>query len=119
MSRPVAAYRQYWRPTWSAARLTPFPSAESSGHEPCAMTQDMRRTESDTDAVRQGMKVQSESHEPAVAGADLAVARRVLDVEAREIDRTSVVEGKSVSVRVDLGGGRFIKKKKYMITYNQ
>src|SRR3546814_13192045 len=49
------------------------------------MTQDMRRTESDTDAVRQGMKVQSESHEPAVAGADLAVARRVLDVEARAI----------------------------------
>src|SRR3546814_14678634 len=83
MSRPVAAYRQYWRPTWSAARLTPFPSAESSGHEPCAMTQDMRRTESDTDAVRQGMKVQSESHEPAVAGADLAVARRVPDVQAR------------------------------------
>src|SRR3546814_19468598 len=85
MSRPVAAYRQYWRPTWSAARLTPFPSAESSGHEPCAMTQDMRRTESDTDAVRQGMKVQSESHEPAVAGADLPVARRVPDVEARAI----------------------------------
>src|SRR3546814_18846329 len=28
-----------------------------------------------------------------------------------EIDRTSVVSGKSVSVRVDLGGGRFIKKK--------
>src|SRR3546814_11284008 len=27
-------------------------------------------------------------------------------------DRKSVVEGKSVSVRVDLGGGRFIKKKK-------
>src|SRR3546814_13325981 len=27
------------------------------------------------------------------------------------IDRKSVVEGKSVSVRVDLGGGRIIKKK--------
>src|SRR3546814_20713198 len=27
-------------------------------------------------------------------------------------DRKSVVEGKSVSVRVDLGGGRLIKKKK-------
>src|SRR3546814_10805165 len=85
MSRPVAAYRQYWRPTWSAARLTPFPSAESSGHEPCAMTQDMRRTESDTDAVRQGMKVQSESHEPAVAGADLAVARRRSEEHTSEL----------------------------------
>src|SRR3546814_19723299 len=29
-----------------------------------------------------------------------------------EIDRKSVVEGKSVSVRVDLGGRRIIKKKK-------
>src|SRR3546814_17575809 len=28
-------------------------------------------------------------------------------------DRTSVVEGKSVSVRVDLGGRRIIKKKKH------
>src|SRR3546814_11304969 len=30
----------------------------------------------------------------------------------RHIDRKSVVEGKSVSVRVDLGGRRIIKKKK-------
>src|SRR3546814_11767046 len=30
----------------------------------------------------------------------------------RDIDRKSVVEGKSVSVRVDLGGRRIIKKKK-------
>src|SRR3546814_17244840 len=30
----------------------------------------------------------------------------------RETDRKSVVEGKSVSVRVDLGGRRIIKKKK-------
>src|SRR3546814_11586769 len=30
-------------------------------------------------------------------------------------DRKSVVEGKSVSVRVDLGGGRSIKKKKKYI----
>src|SRR3546814_12032318 len=29
-----------------------------------------------------------------------------------ELDRKSVVSGKSVSVRVDLGGRRFIKKKK-------
>src|SRR3546814_18918389 len=28
------------------------------------------------------------------------------------LDRTKVVWGKSMSVRVDLGGGRFIKKKK-------
>src|SRR3546814_15506373 len=30
----------------------------------------------------------------------------------RQIDRKSVVEGKSVSVRVDLGGRRIIKKKR-------
>src|SRR3546814_12648670 len=39
---------------------------------------------------------------PAVLGAIAVVA----------IDRKSVVEGKSVSVRVDLGGRRIIKKKK-------
>src|SRR3546814_12368174 len=32
---------------------------------------------------------------------------------ACRLDRKSVVEGKSVSVRVDLGGRRIIKKKKY------
>src|SRR3546814_19417737 len=30
----------------------------------------------------------------------------------KSVDRKSVVEGKSVSVRVDLGGRRYIKKKK-------
>src|SRR3546814_17208010 len=30
----------------------------------------------------------------------------------QEVDRKSVVQGKSVSVRVDFGGGRIIKKKK-------
>src|SRR3546814_11048384 len=34
------------------------------------------------------------------------------DHRARRADRKSVVEGKSVSVRVDLGGRRIIKKKK-------
>src|SRR3546814_16600789 len=33
-------------------------------------------------------------------------------VRSNAIDRESVGEGKSVSVRVDLGGGRIIKKKK-------
>src|SRR3546814_12886737 len=35
------------------------------------------------------------------------------DVSPITADRKSVVEGKSVSVRVDLGGRRTIKKKKY------
>src|SRR3546814_16299971 len=34
-------------------------------------------------------------------------------------DRKSVVSGKSVSVRVDLGGSRIIKKKKQRITQNK
>src|SRR3546814_11141557 len=34
-------------------------------------------------------------------------------------DRKSVVEGKSVSVRVDLGGRRLIKKKKIMINHKR
>src|SRR3546814_15840338 len=32
-----------------------------------------------------------------------------------QADRKSVVEGKSVSVRVDLGGRRIIKKKKHIV----
>src|SRR3546814_9365097 len=35
-----------------------------------------------------------------------------LEIEARPRDRQSVVEGKSVSVSVDLGGGRINKKKR-------
>src|SRR3546814_20394921 len=37
-----------------------------------------------------------------------------LDVVSRIQDRKSVVSGKSVSVRVDLGGGRLIKNKNKM-----
>src|SRR3546814_12426474 len=38
---------------------------------------------------------------------------------ARTVDRKSVVEGKSVSVRVDLGGRRIIKKKNKLIVINR
>src|SRR3546814_14803001 len=50
-------------------------------------------------------------------GADIGVAVAAgvaldgLDVGPERIDRTSVVEGTSVSVRVDLGGRRSIKTK--------
>src|SRR3546814_20529240 len=37
---------------------------------------------------------------------------RLIERELCELDRKSVVAGKSVSVRVDLGGRRLIKKKK-------
>src|SRR3546814_18616225 len=54
---------------------------------------------------------------PPRRGGKRAAIRHVLAVrrESRRpfaVDRKSVVEGKSVSVRVDLGGGRIIKKKK-------
>src|SRR3546814_17474713 len=41
--------------------------------------------------------------------------RREQPVGRRLLDRKSVVEGKSVAVRVDLGGRRIIKKKKKII----
>src|SRR3546814_7696650 len=41
-----------------------------------------------------------------------ALARRAGSFARLRPDRKSVVEGKSVSVRVDLGGRRIIKKKK-------
>src|SRR3546814_14748490 len=40
------------------------------------------------------------------------VERFVLEGQSARLDRTSVVSGKSVSVRVDLGGRRIINKKK-------
>src|SRR3546814_14851136 len=44
---------------------------------------------------------------------DLGVLRRYAKpVSGAGLDRKSVVKGKSVSVRVDLGGRRIIKKKK-------
>src|SRR3546814_12970690 len=43
------------------------------------------------------------------------IVTRALGVENE--DRKSVVSGKSVSVRVDLGGRRIIKKKKISIQY--
>src|SRR3546814_14352953 len=47
-----------------------------------------------------------------MSAAEIAEARRLAaDWESHE-DRKSVVKGKSVSVRVDLGGGRIIKNKK-------
>src|SRR3546814_17359093 len=50
-------------------------------------------------------------------------ARRELEEQQFEGDRKSVVSGKSVSVRVDLGGRRILKKKKTTIidnhTYNK
>src|SRR3546814_16976498 len=42
----------------------------------------------------------------------LVRSRRLADAVTAFIDRKSVVSGKSVSVRVDLGGRRIIKKKK-------
>src|SRR3546814_13666006 len=47
-----------------------------------------------------------------VKEAQLVRPRRVIEARLlHRIDRKSVVEGKSGSVRVDLGGGRIIKKK--------
>src|SRR3546814_17414129 len=51
---------------------------------------------------------------PHAAGANLCVSRRasVPDRPQLPADRKRVVSGKSVSVRVDLGGRRIIKNKK-------
>src|SRR3546814_15157786 len=67
----------------------------------------------DVGEVIGGEPVRLEDHE--------VVEGRVLDLDRtaeqivhdRRADRKSVVEGKSVSVRVDLGGRRIIKKKKH------
>src|SRR3546814_14823834 len=52
------------------------------------------------------------SHRRAVACQGLPSSSHVLRIGALKADRKRVVEGKSVSVRLDLGGGRYLKKKK-------
>src|SRR3546814_21105911 len=42
----------------------------------------------------------------------LRAKEHVLELDHARVDRKSVVSGKSVSVRVDLGGRRIIKKKR-------
>src|SRR3546814_19555044 len=49
-----------------------------------------------------------------IAGGQILIPRR-----HRKPDRKSVVEGKSVSVRVDLGGSRIIKKKNKKYNHKQ
>src|SRR3546814_11594755 len=61
---------------------------------------DARRIEQDVEDIRLADLVQENDE------------RRDEETEADHRDRKSVVEGKSVSVRVDLGGRRIIKKKK-------
>src|SRR3546814_19218783 len=53
------------------------------------------------------------SHRSAANGHDpVTISGDAAATVFRQVDRKSVVEGKSVSVRVDLGGRRIIKKKK-------
>src|SRR3546814_11651742 len=51
-----------------------------------------------------------------LAGVEMGLAAARVPHQRGGLDRKSVVEGKSVSVRVDLGGRRIIKKKKNMTT---
>src|SRR3546814_18071485 len=67
--------------------------------------------------VAVGPAVADAEHEvgPEKGGVAVAVAGLQADHAGHQRDRKRVVSGKSVSVRVDLGGRRFIKKKKYNI----
>src|SRR3546814_15540630 len=53
-----------------------------------------------------------ETADVAIMDDDLRKIPRFIHLSRATQDRKSVVEGKSVSVRVDLGGRRIIKKKK-------
>src|SRR3546814_11184812 len=61
---------------------------------------------------RAGRNPQARVLREADPGAQVQGRRRREASGAPHLDRKSVVEGKSVSVRVDLGGRRIIKKKK-------
>src|SRR3546814_14232389 len=53
------------------------------------------------------------------AGDGARAADAMREIIGHGLDRKSVVEGKSVSVRVDLGGRRIIKKKSNTTTKNR
>src|SRR3546814_12401490 len=60
-----------------------------------------------------GVGGQAGAHHRDIVSLAVAIAeRRQIVEQVGELDRKSVVLGKSVSVRVDLGGRRIIKKKK-------
>src|SRR3546814_15572336 len=59
--------------------------------------------------TRQGLRQEIVGRKPGARGIP---QHRPGDERPGELDRKSVESGKSVSVRVDLGGRRFIKKKK-------
>src|SRR3546814_14362157 len=63
------------------------------------------------ESVRSWVK-QADIDDGLTVGVSTAAADRIkqLEQEIRELDRKSVESGKSVSVRVDLGGRRLIKK---------
>src|SRR3546814_13510055 len=70
------------------------------------------------DSTKIGQIIRDERKELGLRQDELAAAsgvglRFIVELERGKTDRKSVVEGKSVSVRVDLGGRRIIKNKKY------
>src|SRR3546814_17490236 len=74
----------------------------------------IRRSLPETAIGKQSMKLYKPNHRNArFAHLHVGAPRPV------QQDRKSVVEGKSVSVRVDLGGRRIIKKKKKLNTNRQ
>src|SRR3546814_20076738 len=66
-----------------------------------------RHRQSDNAVERRSVEVLVHEHTTAPIG----------DAEITDQDRKSVVSGKSVSVRVDLGGRRILKKKKILEQY--
>src|SRR3546814_18848163 len=84
----------------------------------CSSNLEQRRAASGHGAVGAGFHPLCRTTEHGALGpgrlraADRTPRRRIAGAHAAGSDRKSVVEGKSVSVRVDLGGRRSIKKKK-------
>src|SRR3546814_11184292 len=70
-------------------------------------------------SVRSSTRVSRSSADSLVGSSMTAAARESRSRRSFFLDRKSVVSGKSVSVRVDLGGRRIIKKKIYKIRVNK
>src|SRR3546814_19528791 len=92
------------RPVANRARPSPSPTThtDSGGREPTAERGNSRSECATVSVWRDVWRTASRSDR---SGGSFCIA-------LEEVDRKSVVEGKSVSVHVDLGGRSIIKKKK-------
>src|SRR3546814_12125544 len=96
------------RRAWRGGGRGELQRAPAAARAQAGVGQDARRVSRLRAALRHTVRRRRGSARPSLGRAPPSARR-----DRRAADRKSVVEGKRVSVRVDLGGRRIIKKKKH------